>query len=52
MERDVKQAKISKQFDKTARKKFPYKTMYQITKELNKMLEDMLYESNKIKEKR
>ena len=42
--RDRKLAKISKTFERTARQKFPYKSMYEITLELNKMLEKILYD--------
>lgn len=42
--KDRKIANISITFEKTARKKYPYKSMYEITVELNKMLEDTLYD--------
>ena len=41
--KDRKIANISKTFEVTARKKYPYKSMYEITVELNKMLEEVLY---------
>lgn len=40
---DRKISIICSDFERNARKKYPYKSMYQITKELNKMLEDLLY---------
>lgn len=51
MTNDRKLANISKSFDSNARKAFPYKSMYQITKELNKMLEKVIYERPKKKRK-
>ena len=47
--KDRKLANISKTFEKTARMKFPYKSMYEITLELNKMLEEALYDDAKKK---
>ena len=41
--KDRKLANISIAFERTARQKFPYKSMYEITLELNKMLEEALY---------
>lgn len=39
-----KLACISKQFEQNAKKVFPnYKSMYEITKELNKLLEEAIY---------
>lgn len=34
---------IDKNFERTVRQKYPYKSMYQITKELNKELEKIVY---------
>ena len=48
--RDTKRISVFKPFEENARKQFPYKSMYQITKELNKMLEDMIYGTKKINE--
>lgn len=45
--RDKKQVWVFKPFEKNVRKKFPYKSMYEITKELNKLLEDMIYGKKK-----
>ena len=42
--KDRKIANISITFERTARQKFPYKSMYEITLELNKMLEETLYD--------
>lgn len=35
-----------KDFERNLRKRFPYKSMYQITKELNDVLEKMIYGAN------
>ena len=40
------------EFTENARKAFPYKSMYQITKELNKLLEQVLYENGKTPKKK
>jgi len=43
-----KQACISCEFEKNARRAFPnYKSMYEITKELNKLLEQAIYGKKK-----
>lgn len=41
--RDRKRVWVDKEFEQSAKKIFPCKSMYQVTKELNKMLEDVLY---------
>lgn len=41
--RDIKNGKISKQFEKNLRKLYPYRSLYKATKELNKVLEEMIY---------
>lgn len=41
--RDHTKSWISKEFEKNARKAFPNRSMYQITKELNAILEDLIY---------
>lgn len=46
---DRKLTRVSRLFEKNARKAFPYKSMYQITRELNKLLENVLYETKKKK---
>lgn len=46
---DRKLSRISTSFERSARKVYPYKSMYQITKELNKLLENVLYETKKKK---
>jgi len=52
MTRDVTMAKISKQFEKTAREKYPYQSMYEITKKLNDLLvESLINEKHNIKKK-
>lgn len=43
----TKWARIHSDFDKTTRKAFPNKSMYQITKELNKLLENVIYGKKK-----
>ena len=35
---------ISKTFEKNLRKLYPYKSIYKATKELNKVLEKMIYD--------
>lgn len=42
-----KQIWVDKDFEKNARKAFPYKSMYEITKQLNKLLEDALHQTKK-----
>ena len=45
--REGKQARIYKPFEKNAKKIFPYKSMLEVTKELNKILEEMIYGKQK-----
>jgi hypothetical protein len=40
-----KQIRVYAPFASNCRRKYPYKSMYQITKELNNILEDLLYEN-------
>ncbi len=43
MRKEEKQARIFKPFEKNAKRLYPYKSMLDITKELNKILEEALY---------
>ena len=48
-----KQARIFSPFEDTCRKKFPdYKSMYDITKELNRLLEETLYGKKETKKRK
>lgn len=38
-----KQVRVFEPFEKNARKRYPYKSMYEITKELNKMFEEVYH---------
>lgn len=50
--RDFKKAQIYTPFEENARKLFPFKSMYQITKELNIYLEEKLYGIQKPKKRK
>ena len=41
--KDIKLAKISRKFERTVRKKYPFMSMYEITLELNKRYEELIY---------
>ncbi len=41
--RNYKQARIYKPFEDTAKKLFPHKSMSEVTKEINKILEEIVY---------
>lgn len=43
MRKEEKQARIFKPFEKNAKRLFPNKSMLNITKEINKILEEMIY---------
>lgn len=45
--RNKKQVWVSKDFESVARREFPYKSMYEITKELGAVLEEALNELRK-----
>lgn len=43
MRKEEKQARIAKAFEENAKKIFPNKSMVDVTKELNKILEEFIY---------
>jgi len=44
---DKKLCRISKQFEDNLKKLYPYRSLYDATKELNKKIEEMLYGTKK-----
>ena len=50
--RDFKKIQVYAPFEDNARKLIPFKSMYEVTKELNKMLEERLYGIQKPKKRK
>lgn len=45
--RKRKQGVIATDFEQTARQMFPHRSLFQVTKEVNKILEGILFDSKK-----